>query len=145
MTALEAWAKAMVGTPFRWRGRDRTGLDCYGLVRLAYREVLGIALPDYPYEPADVDAIAALIRSQEPDWLCVAAQVGSEIRFGAERAGDILEFRVEGSPIHLGLVLAPGRALHASVELGVVRDRYRSVRWRHRVLGIYRYRGGADA
>ena len=48
-----AWARRYVGTPHRWHGRDRDGLDCYGLVMLVYEEQYGIRLPDFmaEYEP----------------------------------------------------------------------------------------------
>ena len=36
--------------PYLHGGRDRNGIDCYGLVRLFYSENFGIACPDYTYE-----------------------------------------------------------------------------------------------
>jgi cell wall-associated NlpC family hydrolase len=36
-----------IGVPHVYNGRDKTGVDCYGLVWLYYRDVLGIVLPDW--------------------------------------------------------------------------------------------------
>ena len=36
-----------IGIPYKHLGRDFTGFDCYGLVWLAYKEILNIELPDY--------------------------------------------------------------------------------------------------
>jgi cell wall-associated NlpC family hydrolase len=45
--AGDAFVNAWVGVPFKWDGRDRTGVDCWGLAWLWHRDVLGIALPDW--------------------------------------------------------------------------------------------------
>lgn len=38
--------KRFIGIPFVDKGRDFNGADCYGLVMLYYKEVLGIEIPD---------------------------------------------------------------------------------------------------
>jgi len=44
------WEK-YIGIPYVHAGRDpEIGLDCYGLVMLYYKEILGIALKDWWYE-----------------------------------------------------------------------------------------------
>lgn len=44
-----------VGLPWKLGGRDRRGLDCFGLVRLVLAEQAGILLPDWLDDP---DALA---------------------------------------------------------------------------------------
>ncbi len=39
-----------LGLPFKHHGRDKTGLDCYGLLIMYYRDVFGIELKDWWYE-----------------------------------------------------------------------------------------------
>lgn len=41
------WINEYVGIPYRWGGRDESGLDCYGLVKLVYANEYGIELPDW--------------------------------------------------------------------------------------------------
>lgn len=44
---LDEWCRRAVGVPFLEDGRDYDAWDCWGLVMCAYRDVLGIELPDY--------------------------------------------------------------------------------------------------
>src|SRR5687767_9653450 len=46
-SGLERFAQSVIGTPFVAKGRDRVGLDCWGVIVLAYRELLGVELPGY--------------------------------------------------------------------------------------------------
>jgi len=39
--------KKFIGLPYKYLGRDFDGVDCYGLLFLIYKHVLGIDLPEY--------------------------------------------------------------------------------------------------
>ena len=39
-----------IGIPFRHRGSNWSGVDCYGLVRLFYKTEFNIFIPDYIYD-----------------------------------------------------------------------------------------------
>ena len=73
------FANAVVGVPFKSRGRGRDGWDCWGLVIALYRECFGIELVDPPYESALKSAeVAEVYEKQKLLW--------SEIPAGQERA-----------------------------------------------------------
>lgn len=67
------WVQRYVGIPYRPCGRDHYGIDCYGLVCLVYREVLGIELPDWLTQP-DIDLTGAAghwVDLDNPVDLCI--------------------------------------------------------------------------
>jgi len=44
---VPAWIADYVGLPFKAHGRERNGVDCWGLVRLVLAERFRLALPSY--------------------------------------------------------------------------------------------------
>ena len=44
---IPPWVRTYLGIPFLAHGRSMDGCDCWGLVTLIHRDVLGIDLPDY--------------------------------------------------------------------------------------------------
>lgn len=133
-----------IGLPFRDHGRDRTGADCWGGVRMVLAELRGIVLPDYGSgyrETMDCDGIGASIRE---------GLVRDFERVAAPQPFDLVIFKLAGKPWHVGLVVDAGRFLHwpqpdergndGSSRIAHFTDRT----WRHRVEGFYRYRGEAN-
>lgn len=126
-----------VGLPYLDRGRDLAGVDCYGLLRLVYAEILGIELPSYADDyrtAADDLAIASLIADELDPW--------DEVAKGGEREGDAVLMRSGRHLRHVGIV-ADGRARLLHIERGDLSriERYDLGPLAHRVAGFYRYRG----
>lgn len=118
----------LVGIPYVEGGRDRTGCDCWGLVRLWYAE-RGIDLPSYdgPTIPADHEAIAAARRGDGP-WRQVETP----------RVGDLGLWKRPRRELHAGVLVAPGMVLHNdSLSRGSAIQRFADVIggrpewWRH--------------
>lgn len=132
LPAPTGWATPYVGIPFVDGGRDASGCDCWGLVHLVYRDVLGIDLPAYGEISAhDVARVTERIQedSAGAPWLPVT---------GAPRPFDVLVMR--GKPLHVGVMVDALHVLHveaatASVIVPVLRTP--QVRWRR--LATYRH------
>lgn len=132
--SIPIWVGHYIGLPFKEHGRDRSGIDCWGLVRLVMGEQFGVSLPSYAthYDSTTrEDQLAPLIEEERKWWIPVEA--------GKEQLGDVVVLRMRGQPIHVGLVIETGRMLHAEVGIGSVLDSYKSARWHLRVTGFYRY------
>lgn len=127
---------SFIGLPFRDHGRDRAGVDCWGLVRLAYAEGLGIALPSYTEAYATVGehleiAAALATHSARRPWR----------RVGIARPWDVVMFRRGTAALHVGLVTAPGDMLHVARGLASRLERYDCGAWAPRLIGIHRHEG----
>lgn len=136
MTAdFPPWTSEYVGLPYLTGGRDRNGVDCWGLMCMVWREQLGRPLP--PYEGLD------WYDGQRPrDIGSTAIDYASQfvpVALGEERLGDGVLIRMRGHPFHLGLVLRPGWMLHTHDGAGAVIECYHEMKWRDRISGIYRY------
>ena len=93
-----AVARGLVGTPYVWGGLGRDGIDCSGLVHLAFRAV-GVRVPR---DAADQAAAATPVETPHP--------------------GDLYFFGRPDEPVsHVGFVTEAG-LLHASPTRGVVEE-----------------------
>lgn len=133
------WVARYVGTPYF---DGQTGLVCWGLVCLVYREQLGIELPEY----AEVDhkllgAVQGRIEASvvESDWKIVcdaprAFDVAILIGWMKDSAG----VRRRGI-CHVGVMAGPDRLLHLDRphDAVVVPVHHHTVR--HRIQALYRH------
>lgn len=130
------WVADYVGLPFRAHGRDRNGVDCWGLVRLVLAERFGTRLPSYADGYAsveDAEDIGRLIRGKMGPW--------REVTPGQVQAGDVVLMRLLNQPMHVGVVVASGWMLHIEDGIDACLEPYDGAKWRRRVLGLYRYDG----
>lgn len=133
--ALVAAAREWIGTPYRHRAARRgVGCDCLGLIRGIWRDVSGEEIgpiPPYRADWRDLSAVEAL------------EQLAGTLLDPVERPepGDVLLFRIGRAavPHHCGLLIAPGRFVHAQEQLGVVEAGLAG--WGKRLAGARRFRG----
>ncbi|MDE7388038.1 MAG: C40 family peptidase [Muribaculaceae bacterium] len=94
-------ARKWIGTPYRYGGVTRSGVDCSGLVMELYREVYGIKLPR---------------SSAAQQEFCVG------IPYKELAPGDLVFFATgRGSMVsHVGLYIGSDRMIHASSSRGVI-------------------------
>jgi cell wall-associated NlpC family hydrolase len=93
-------ARAYLGAPYEWGGLTAAGIDCSGLVHVAYRR-LGRLVPRDAYQQEEA---GAEVREPRP---------GDLVAYGGDRAD------------HIAFWLGEGRILHATARdgLGVVEER----------------------
>jgi probable lipoprotein NlpC len=111
---IELWT----GTPYKFGGLDKNGIDCSGLTLLLQQEVYGIKLPRITYQQ-----VAVIKRKYEEEL----------------REGDLVFFDFDGKQFsHVGVYLQNGYFVHASTRKGVIVARLHDT-------GIYQYfsRGGS--
>ena len=103
-----------IGTPYRYGGTSRTGVDCSGFIVTVNRNVYGRQLP------RTTAAIASETRRVNRRGL---------------RDGDVVFFRTKGRKIsHAGIYLGNGYFVHASSSRGVVVDNLGADYWSRRFI-----------
>lgn len=107
--AVQSW----LGTPYKYGGTDRRGIDCSGFTREMYRSVAGIELP----------------RTAETQF-----SVGVSVPRSALQPGDLVFFsEADKGIVHVGISLGGDEFAHASVRRGVtitsLRESWYAARW----------------
>ena len=130
---LPSWSNDYIGIPYEPMGRTRDGLDCWGLLRLVYREQFAIDVPSYTEDyasPEEHEEVGRLIRSETTrSWK----------RVDYPGLGDGCLFDVYGEPAHVGVVVWPGIMLHIRRGTGSCVERYDNPTWRPRLMGFYQH------
>lgn len=129
------WSDDFVGLPWMPRGRDRSGLDCYGLSRLAWGEVQGFWLPAYAtgYETALEPSLEGRIKGEMWDWV-------REVPAAEAAPWDFILLREGQWATHIAIVTTPGKMLHIEANHTSNVAWYTAPDWRLRVVGFYRLR-----
>lgn len=134
------WSAGYIGIPYLRGGRDRSGLDCWGITYLALREAKGIDVPAYtevPASPAELEEMSraiADITSTRP-WRRVARP--DEF--------DVALFRTGEHCAHVGLVAGSVFMLHTTEGSYSRLERLDAVHWRSRLVGYFRHEDLAEA
>lgn len=129
---MNNWWNDYITIPYKKMGRDKDGLDCWGLVRMIYKDQFNVELPSYvdQYNADDThDSLAELIAISKESWTKTDNPV----------IGDVLLLRAEGSLSHVGVVISPTHFIHVIEDINVAIERYDQGKWKNRLEGAYRY------
>lgn len=133
---LDEFISRAIVVPFVDKGRDWSGWDCWGMVVLFHREVLGVAIPSYTDSYRDAGRskssrvqLQDLIQTNMPKW----------DRIDDPLPGDAVLLNIGGRPIHVGLAIGAGRMLHTERRVCTLIERLSSPIWEKRIEGFYRY------
>lgn len=99
------------GTPYRYGGMSRSGIDCSGFVLTTFRDKFALQLPR--------------MTSQQ-------AKVGMRIDKDELAPGDLVFFKTGSGEngLHVGIYDTDNHFIHASTSQGVVRSSLDNVYWR---------------
>lgn len=110
---LEHW----YGTPYRFGGIDKQGIDCSAFCSMLMDSVYGIVLP----------------RTAKSQY-----EMGVKIRKQQLEQGDLVFFNTTGGISHVGVFLANNKFVHAATSNGVVISDLDDMYYKRRYIGASR-------
>jgi cell wall-associated NlpC family hydrolase len=132
---IKEFVDKALGVPFKTKGRDYSGFDCYGLMQCAYKDVLLRELPSYLDEYVDAGDTEASRRVIQDNIL---AQKHNWDQVDKPQAMDVAFFKLGNTGTHLGLMIDDKSFIHCEKRIGTVIERLDSAKWKSRVEGVYR-------
>ncbi|MGE9552180.1 C40 family peptidase [Erwinia amylovora] len=99
------------GTPYRYGGMSRGGIDCSGFVYMTFRDRFDLQLP----------------RTTEAQ-----TDIGTRISKNELLPGDLVFFKTGGGEngLHVGIYDTDNQFIHASTSQGVIRSSLNNVYWK---------------
>jgi len=125
------WSNKYVGIPYKQKGRDLNGIDCWGLLRLVYSEEFKINLPSFAsdYTEDDTKRIQDLIAQYKEGWE----------QLDKPEPGCVVLFRVLGTESHVGIAVSETHFLHAREGQSSAIESFDSRGWNKRIVGYFKY------
>lgn len=126
-----------IGIPFLEKGRDESGVDCWGLVRLIYKQEYNVSLPSFvdDYALSDDDRIGELFAQYKEGWTTLTQP----------KPGCAVIFRMFGTESHIGVVVDNTHFIHVREGRDSVIESLENAKWSKRIVGFYEYSEGANA
>ncbi|MFC1235554.1 NlpC/P60 family protein [Vibrio sp. F74] len=96
------------GTPYKYGGTNKNGIDCSAFVQAIYLEAENQHLPRTTY---------------------AQSKLGVEIKLGKAQSGDLVFFKTGRKDRHVGIYLGDNKFMHASTSKGVIISRLNNPYW----------------
>ena len=97
------------GTPYKYGGTSRKGVDCSSLMQILYRDAFGLQIP-------------RTTASQ--------AKIGYQINKNSSREGDLVFFKTGYNTRHSGILIEKGKFIHSSTKYGVIISNLNNPYWK---------------
>ena len=123
-----------IGIPFKQKGYDFEGVDCFGLVHLFLKEEMGMEIPMFKQYDVFEDPIE-VARQFNLNVPLIAGDVTTSPKFG-----DMALFKFRGVANHIGIYVGNGRVLHAMRGTESACESINSVRLKGRLENYYELR-----
>lgn len=132
----DKFIEEVLEVPYVLGGRDMSGMDCWGLVVLAYAKIFNIDVPKYTGTQLSVsnsgttsDDIKKHLEDSAPF---------TEVE--CPKYGDFALLSILGNPVHIGFMLGPELMLHTSEKTGTVCENIGGIKWKRRIKSFYRHK-----
>lgn len=129
-----------IGVPFVNGGRDFSGCDCWGMVRLVFQEY-GIEVPDYKIHCMRSKAIGLQVALE------MKASKDGENRWERVNAPEepclvLMEHMpdIPGYINHLGVYVGGGKMIHTCLKQNCHIDSIDNMYWQSTIRGFYRWK-----
>lgn len=106
------------GTSYRLGGESKNGIDCSALLMIVMKDQFGVKIPRTTHEQID-KGLKVSPRNLMP--------------------GDFVFFKTGANTLHVGILIRPGKFMHASTSQGVTISELNNPYWRSRIIGYRRF------
>ncbi len=138
MVELSYKIKDLIGIPYLAGGRDKNGIDCYGLF-IEVMKRFGVAVPDF----ADIVAVcdntigrSKILQDQiDNEWEKISEpESGCAVAIAMDYENpDIIQ--------HLGVYVGKGKIIHIFRKMGVILSTIDNPMIKNRIRGYYKWKG----